>query len=207
MLLNVTLYVHSLSCFPPPPSTATVDHKQLLILGIPEVSHLGLKRTERCAICCPSLESKMKYTCTKQPNLTVASSGQPIPRKGKSHVQGLWVPFWVKTDIPDIQSNAFNVSAVLCCACIAKRNIQMYKNCCIQLCTKLEALGHVVRKRPFILSRSVYCKSSYSLPDTDNIVLSQGRSSNSGLALENKITCNYKYIQKNLTIISVLVLL
>ena len=111
-------------------------------------------------------------------------------------MQGLWVPFWVKNDIPVIQSNAFNVSAVLCCACITKRNIQMYKNCCIQLCTKLEALGHVVRKRPFILSLSVYCKSRYSLPDTDNIVLSQGRSSNSDLALENKITCNYKYVHK-----------
>ena len=74
----------------------------------------------------------------------------------------------------------------------------MYKNCCIQLCTKLEDVGHVVRKHPAIVSRNIYCKSRCSLQDTDNIALSQGRSSISGLALEEKITFSYKYVHKHL---------
>ena len=73
-----------------------MDHTQPLILGIPEDSHLGLKRTERGANYSPSLVPKMKYTFTKTPNLTVDCSGQTFPPKDKSHVQGLWVPFWVK---------------------------------------------------------------------------------------------------------------
>ena len=73
-----------------------------------------------------------------------------------------------------------------CSACTRKHTIQRYKNCCIQLCTNLEALGHVVRKHPFIVSRSVYCKSRYSHQDTDNIALSPGRSSISGSGLEKK---------------------
>ena len=76
------------------------------------------------------------------------------------------------------------------------RTYKYIKNCCIQLCTKLEDLGHVVRKHSFIVSRSIYCKRRYSRQDTDNIALSKGRPSISGLALEKKITFNYKYVHK-----------
>ena len=92
--------------------------------------------------------------------------------------------------------SAVQCCAVLCSACTTTHNIQIYNNCCIQLCTKLEALGHIVRKHPFILSRNICCKGRYSLPDTDNIGLSQGRSSISGLALEKEITLNYNYVHK-----------
>jgi len=62
----------------------------------------------------------------------------------------------------------------------------------------LEALGHVVRKHPFILSGNFYCKHRYSLLDTYSIGLSRGLSSICGLVLEKKIKFNYKYVYKYL---------
>jgi len=56
----------------------------------------------------------------------------------------------LKSEIPFIESNAFNLNAVQCSVGTSNGNIQMYKNCCIQLCTELEALGHVVRKHPLL---------------------------------------------------------
>jgi len=58
-----------------------MDPPKLLILGIPEVSHLGIKQTERGANYSPSLVPKIKYTFTKTPNLTVGCRGQLYPRK------------------------------------------------------------------------------------------------------------------------------
>jgi len=91
---------------------------------------------------------------------------------------------------------AVQCCVMLCSACRKTHYIQTYKNCCLYLRTKLVALGHVVRMHPFIRPRNICCNSRYSLLDTDNIGLSEGRSSISGWAQEKKITFNFNYVHK-----------